>query len=74
MLVSAISVSDNIVNFALPQNNVSQKDADPSSNSFTSSSSKMSSEESVYKLFENINEWQHFCHAQISGKKLDVIV
>jgi len=47
---------------------------DTSFNSLTPYTNKKTvSSEKLPQLFDNINEWQNFCHSQILGKKLNVI-
>ena len=76
MLVSAITMqSYNGYNMA---NNkpVKSKDiiSDTSFNSLTPYINKKSiPQEYSSQLFENINEWQRFCHNQILGNKLNII-
>ncbi len=36
-------------------------------------SKKVVSSEKLPQIFDNINEWQNFCHKQILGGKLNVI-
>ena len=79
MLVSAISLKQN--NSYIFSNNKSyycnNKDgaSDTVFNSLTPVVNKKEvPQETLSKVYENINEWKNFCHSQIIGKKLDTIV
>ncbi len=77
MLVSAISMCENIEcikNETQPFRYNKQTDftADTSFNSLAPSK-KISTFEKNEQMYNNINEWQNFCHDRILGKKLNII-
>lgn len=80
MLVSAISQergsSYNMSsNMPFYNSRSSETIGDTSFNSLTPYvSRKTVSSEKLPQVFDNINEWQNFCHNQILGKKLNVVV
>ncbi len=78
MLVSAISKSNNGYNISsnMPFYNSRSNETigDTAFNSLTPYSAKKSvSADKLPQVFDNINEWQNFCHKQILDRKLNVI-
>ena len=79
MLVSAISVNNRKgynVSSNMPSYNSRSNETigDTSFNSLTPYISKKSvSIDKLPQLYDNINEWQNFCHEQILGRKLNTI-
>ena len=76
MLVSAISTShySNVWNYNILKSNDGDNVGDTTFNSLTPYSNKRASlEKNRKQVFESINEWKNFCHAQISKGKLDII-
>ena len=79
MLVSAISLNDNNgynVSSNMPFYNRRSNETigDTAFNSLTPyTSKKVASSDKLPQVFDNINEWQNFCHNQILGGKLNVI-
>lgn len=78
MLVSAITMHNYNGYNATNEKTARAKDVigDTSFNSLTPYVTKKSaSQERMQQLqmFDNINEWQKFCHKQILGGKLDII-
>ena len=76
MIISAISANSC---YAMSKSNpyyvrkISEID-DTSFNSLTPLSNKKKvAEDKLPQLYDNINEWQNFCHKQILGQKLNVI-
>ncbi|MBR6127587.1 hypothetical protein IKQ21_07885 [bacterium] len=75
MIVSAISMSEGLYN-SLPFSYNKQIDqiGDTSFNSLSPFTTRKSQQhEKLSKVYENINEWQNFCHNRILGQKLNVI-
>ena len=79
MLVSAISqnrgngyiLSRNMPTYSSRSN---ETIGDTSFNALTPTTTKKAvSSEKLSQVFDNINEWQDFCHKQILGGKLNVI-
>ncbi len=79
MLVSAISVNHNKgynISNNMPFYNSRNNETigDTAFNSLTPYTSKKTAPaEKFPQVFDNINEWQNFCHKQILGGKLNVI-
>jgi len=75
MLVSAISVNrcSNVWNYNLKKNTDNDNICDTTFNSLTPYSKKNGLDKNRANVYESINEWKNFCHAQISKGKLDVI-
>lgn len=79
MLVSAISMNTNNgykVSSNMPFYNSRSNETigDTAFNSLTPYASKKNvSSDKLPQVFDNINEWQNFCHNQILGGKLNVI-
>ncbi len=79
MLVSAISVNNHngyhmSANMPFYNSRSSETIGDTSFNSLTPYTNKKSvSTEKLPQVYDNINEWQTFCHNQILGGKLNVI-
>ncbi len=79
MLVSAISVNHNkgynvSSNMPFYNSRSSETIGDTSFNSLTPYANKKSvGTDKLPQVFDNINEWQNFCHNQILGRKLNVI-
>ena len=80
MLVSAISVNNNKQGYNMSGNDNSFNSpfknyiSDTAFNSLTPYSNKKTvSSEKLPKIFDEINEWQDFCHKQMLGQKLNVI-
>ena len=79
MLVSAISVNHNgayKMSNKRPNytNNGNESIKDTAFNSLTPYSKKSVSTESMPQVFDSINQWKNFCHKQILGEKLNVVV
>lgn len=80
MQVSAITVKLNTgYNFSnnkpFCNNRTNEQIGDTVFNSLTPFANKKSTAvEKLPQVFDNINEWQSFCHKQILGGKLNVIV
>lgn len=77
MLVSAISTNNNNgynVSSNMPFYNSRSNETigDTAFNSLTPNK-KIVSQDKTPQVFDNINEWQNFCHKQILGEKLNVI-
>ncbi len=77
MLVSAISTNNNNgynVSSNMPFYNSRSNETigDTAFNSLTPNK-KVVSQDKTPQVFDNINEWQNFCHKQILGEKLNVI-
>ncbi len=77
MLVSAISVNNNNgynLSTNVPFYNSRENIGDTSFNSLTPYTVKKTAPtDKLPQVFDNINEWQNFCHKQILGGKLNVI-
>lgn len=79
MLVSAISMNHKngytlSSNMPFYNSRSNETIGDTSFNSLTPISNKKAvSAEKLPQLFDNINEWQNFCHKQILGSKLNTI-
>ncbi len=79
MLVSAISVNRNkgynmSSNMPFYNNRSNETIGDTAFNSLTPYTNRKSvSEDRLPQLFDNINEWQNFCHKQILGGKLNTL-
>ena len=79
MLVSAMSVNHNkgyniTNNMPFYNSRSNETIGDTAFNSLTPyTSKKAASAEKLPQVFDNINEWQNFCHKQILGGKLNVI-
>lgn len=79
MQVSAISVNHNkgykfSNNKPFYNNQTSETNNDTAFNSLTPyASRKTVSAEKLPQVFDNINEWQNFCHKQILGTKLNTL-
>ena len=77
MLVSAISTNNNNgynVSSNMPFYNSRSNETigDTAFNSLTPNK-KVVCQDKTPQVFDNINEWQNFCHKQILGEKLNVI-
>lgn len=77
MLVSAISTNNNNgynVSSNMPFYNSRSNETigDTAFNSLTPNK-KVVSQDKTPQVFDNINEWQNFCHKQILGEKLNVV-
>lgn len=67
MLVSSVSLTDSKTVF-----NTRTKSSEPS-NSISNTPNNLITEKQS-KLFDSINEWKFFCHAQIEKGNFDIIV
>lgn len=79
MLVSAVSVNRNSVynlsnNLPFYNTRSNETIGDTSFNSLTPYVKKAIPDEDLPKVYDNINEWQNFCHNQVLGAKLNTVI
>ena len=79
MLVSAISLNrnngyKNSNNIPLYNSRSNETIGDTAFNSLTPSNKKNVSSEKLPQVYDNINEWQNFCHKQILGENLNIVI